>query len=184
MQKKLLLLEDVDGLGRKGDIVTARPGYTRNYLLPQKLVVIADPQTLRMQTRLKEERQKQAVIDKKESEEQAAKIEGITLSITVKVDHDGHMYGSVSALDIINLVQEQQKVELERRSVQLHHPIKETGVHTIKFKLKEGVTAACTLKVVPEEVERQQLVAAPASEEHKEKKEKRKRKEKEPQAEE
>lgn len=153
MQNKLLLLEDVDGLGRKGDLVNARPGYVRNFLLPQGLVVIADANTIRMQARLKEERQKQAVVDKKESEELASKLEGINLSITVKVDHEGHMYGSVSALDIVHLLNEQANVAVEKRFVQLTHPIKETGVHNIKFKLKEGITSACTLKIVPDQEE-------------------------------
>lgn len=149
-QKKLLLLKDVDGLGRKGDLVNARPGYIRNYLLPQKLVVIADANTLRMQTRLQEERKQQAVVDKKEAEELAAKFDGLILSTTVKIDQEGHMYGSVSALDIVHLLQN-EGITLERKMVQLHHPIKETGVHEIKLKLKEGITSGFTLKVVPEE---------------------------------
>lgn len=152
MQNKLLLLDDVDGLGRKGDVVTARPGYIRNFLLPQKKAIVADTHALRMQARLQEERRKQADIDKQESERIAGGMEGLTISVTVKVDHDGHMYGSVSALDITRLLEEQANLTLEKKMVQLHHPIKETGVHTIKIKLKEGIGSSVTLKVIPEEV--------------------------------
>lgn len=152
MGNKLLLIEDVEALGRKGEIVTARPGYVRNFLLPQGLAVIADKNALRMQARLKDEREKQAVIDKKESEEIAARLQGLTLSTTVKVDHDGHMYGSVSALDIAHLLQNQAGISLEKRSVLLPHPIKEVGVQEIKIKLKEGIISMITLKVIPEEV--------------------------------
>lgn len=149
---KLLLLEDVDGLGRKGDIVGARPGYTRNFLLPQGFAIIADKSALRMQERLQEERKQKAVVDKKESEELAAKVQEFTCTTIVKVDHDGHMYGSVTTLDIVHLLKDQANVTVEKREVQLQHPIKETGVYTIKLKLKEGVLSSFVLKVIPEEV--------------------------------
>jgi large subunit ribosomal protein L9 len=149
---KLLLREDVDGLGRKGQVVNVRPGYARNYLLPRGLAYIADPRTLRLQARLQEERQKQAIVDQKEAEQLAARIEGLTLTTVVKVDQEGHMYGSVSAADIVNLMQEQNNVEIEKRYVQLKHPIKVTGDHTIQLKLKEGIPASVLLKIVPEDV--------------------------------
>lgn len=154
MATKLLLIDDIDNLGRSGDIVSVRPGYARNFLLPQKLAVIADKRTIRMQARLQEERKQKAIEDKKEAEALAAQIETIHVTTTVKVDHDGHMYGSVTANDIIHLVKEQANIELERKYVQLKHAIKEVGVHTVSLKLKEGVHATVTLKIVPEESQR------------------------------
>lgn len=151
MPSKLLLLEDVDALGRKGEVVNVRSGYARNFLLPRGLGVVADKNALRMQVRLKEERDKQAAIDKKESEELAGRLEGITLSTIVKVDHEGHMYGSVTVMDIMHLLKEQNSIEVEKRSIQLQHPIKEIGVHPIKVRLKEGITSTITLKIMPEE---------------------------------
>lgn len=151
MPSKLLLLEDVDALGRKGEVVNVKSGYARNFLLPRGFGVIADKNALRMQARLKEEREKQAAVDRKESEALANSLEGVVLTTIVKVDHDGHMYGSVSALDIIHLLKEQNSLEIEKRFVQLNHPIKEIGVHPIKIKMKEGITAELTLKIVPEE---------------------------------
>jgi large subunit ribosomal protein L9 len=155
MATKLLLIEDVEALGRSGEIVNVKPGYARNYLLPQGLGVIADKKALRQQERLKEERQKKALTDQKESEEIAARLEGLTLTTVVKVDQEGHMYGSVSALEIAHLLQEQHHIELDKKSIQLKHPIKTTGVHPISIKLKEGVTASLTLKVMSEEGYRQ-----------------------------
>jgi large subunit ribosomal protein L9 len=146
MRNQLLLLEDVEDLGRSGDIVSVKPGYCRNFLLPQKKAVVADKYTLRMQTKLKEERSKRAETDRKEAEEMAKKIEGMVFSIEVKVDPDGHMYGSVSALDIVRLFEE-KGIVIERRNVVLIHPIKTLGVHPINLKLKEGVPANITLKV-------------------------------------
>lgn len=152
MATQYLLLEDVDGLGHSGEIVkNVKPGYARNYLLPKKLVVIADKRTLRLQEKLKEERQKRRILEKQESEAIAARIEGLTLTKVVKVDHDGHMYGSVSTADIIHMLNEHVQVEVDKKSVQLKHAIKSTGVHAITLKLKEGVTASFNVKVVSEE---------------------------------
>lgn len=153
MPSKLLLIEDVEHLGRSGDIVSVKPGYARNYLLPQGVAVIADKQALSMQTRLQEERKKKALIDKQESEQLAKKLEGVTISTMVKIDQEGHMYGSVSALDVQHLLKDQASLEVERRAVLLKHPIKETGVYPITIRLKEDVTAAITLQVIPEEKE-------------------------------
>src|SRR5262245_8691147 len=97
MATKLLLIEDVEDLGRSGDVVSVKPGYARNFLLPRGHAVRADQHALRMQTRLQEERQKRAILEKQEAEKTAAALEGVTLSTIVKVDHEGHMYGSVSA---------------------------------------------------------------------------------------
>lgn len=164
MAAKLLLIEDVEALGRSGEIVSVRPGYARNFLLPQGLAVIANKQALRQQERLVQERQLKAAEDKKESEAIAARLDGITLTKIVKVDHEGHMYGSVTAHEIIDLLQDQQKVELEKKNIQLKHPIKETGVHAISVKLKEGVNTSFNLKVMSEEGFKQSQEAPPAAE--------------------
>lgn len=151
MATKLLLIEDVDSLGHSGEIVSVRPGFARNFLLPQGLAIAADKRTLRMQERLREERKKKSLIDRQESEQMAAQFEGIVLTQIVKVDPEGRMYGSVSSLDIVHLLKDQAKVELDRKNIQLKHAIKDTGVHSIPVKLKEGVSTSFTLKVLSEE---------------------------------
>jgi large subunit ribosomal protein L9 len=151
MKQQLLLLNDVDGLGKKGEVVIAKAGYVRNFLLPKKLAVVASANTLRKQVRLREERAKQATVDRKDSEELSRQIESITLETHVKVDPEGHMYGSVSASDVALLLQE-QGLPVERKYLQLPRPIKVTGKHRILMKLKEGVVATCTLNIVPQGV--------------------------------
>lgn len=146
MANQLLLLDDVEGLGRSGDIVKAKPGYVRNYLLPQKKAIFADQRALRIQAKLQEERGKRAVVDKQEAEKQAAHIQAMTLAIKVKVDREGHMYGSVSAGDIVHLF-EKEGFQFEKRNVVLTLPIKTLGDHSVTLKLKEGVTTSFTLKV-------------------------------------
>ena len=150
MASKLLLIEDVEDLGRSGEIVNVRPGFARNFLLPRGLAVVADRGALRMQARLQEQRRIQAVEDKKEADEQAAKMTDITVTTIVKVDHDGHMYGSVTAQDIVHLLQEQAGLALEKRLLQVKHPFKEIGVHKVNVKLKEGVASSFTLKIISE----------------------------------
>jgi large subunit ribosomal protein L9 len=150
MANKVLLVKDVENLGRKGQVVSARPGYIRNYLVPQGFGVLATAHALRLQAQLQAERERQAMEDRQHAEAAAAKMMEVVLVAEVKVDPDGHMYGSVSSADIIHMLQEQAGLEVERRSVQLKHSIKETGVHNILFKLNEGVTAEIKLKVIAE----------------------------------
>lgn len=152
MKQQLLLLSDVEALGKKGEIVSARPGYVRNFLLPQGFAIIASPHTLRQQEKLRAERAKQAVIDRKESEELALQVESVSLQIKVKVDPEGHMYGSVSAADIAQLFQE-KGLPIEKRSILVNKPIKVTGAHKISLKLKEGISVVCTLSILPEGVQ-------------------------------
>lgn len=145
-----LLLEDVHGLGRSGDLVTAKPGFVNNYLEPNGKVVRADKRTIRLQARLQEERAKQAEIDKKEALEIADKVKGLVLETRVKVDTEGHMYGSVAAADIEALLAE-KGFAVEKKQVRISHPIKTTGVHTVPLKLKEGVDAQVKIKVMTED---------------------------------
>lgn len=149
MKQQLLLLQDVESVGKKGEVVSAKPGYVRNFLLPKRLAVIASPNTLRKQEKLKEERAQQAVVDQKESEELAMQVESISLETKAKVDPEGHMYGSVSAADIAILFQE-RGLPVDRKNIILVRPIKETGVHKLSLKLKEGISATCQLTIHPE----------------------------------
>ncbi len=151
MKQQLLLLEDVEALGKKGEVVSAKPGYVRNFLLPQGMAVVANKNMLRKQERLRAEREKQAIIDRKESEELAMQIASLVLETRVKVDPEGHMYGSVSAGDIAQLFKE-KGLPLDKKNIQLTRPIKETGIHKIPLKLKEGIVVPCQLNIIAEGV--------------------------------
>ncbi len=150
MAIKLLLIEDVESLGRKGNIVSVRAGYARNFLLPQKFAMIADKNTLRMKERLQEEREKQAVVDRAESDSIAQTLENKTVVTFVKVDHDGHMYGSVSQSDVLHLIENQLNSTLEKRTIHMKHALKAIGTHKIELKLKEGVTTYLNVRILPE----------------------------------
>lgn len=161
MKQQLLLLQDVEALGQKGDVVSAKPGYVRNYLLPQGFAVIASTNTLRKRERLKQERERQAVVDRQEADQLRQQVESLILETRVKVDPEGRMYGSVSALDIANLYQ-QNGLPVEKRYIQITRPIKDTGVHKIPLKLKEGIPATCTLHIIPEGLTRLEIAAVVA----------------------
>lgn len=152
MKQQYLLIEDVEDVGRSGELISAKPGFARNYLLPQQKAVPASAHTLRMQAKLVEERAKKAAVDRKEAEEHAAKMEGLVLQITVKVDPEGHMYGSVGSTDIIELFAK-QGIKVDRRNIGLNKPIKEVGVHQMTLKLKEGVTCGYSLQIIGEQAQ-------------------------------
>jgi large subunit ribosomal protein L9 len=152
---QLLLLDDVDGLGRSGDLVEVKPGYGRNYLMPQKKAVFADKHTLLMQVRLRQKREEKAAIDRHEAEQQASLYSGIELSTIVKVDPEGHMYGSVSAQDIVLLLAE-RGLHLERKQIILPQPIKALGKHSLSVRLKEEVTFSFSITIEADHLFHQQ----------------------------
>lgn len=150
MATQILLIEDVDDLGRSGEIVKVRPGYARNFLFPRGLAVMADKRAVRRQAQLQEERRKRAAQDRKDSEILAKQLEEVTLQTAVKVDPEGHMYGSVSAVDLVHLLEEQKQLKIEKKNVVLKHPIKTLGTHAIELRLKEGVSAAFSIEITAE----------------------------------
>jgi len=147
MRQQYLLLEDVEDVGRSGELISAKAGFARNFLIPQQKAIPATAHVLRMQARLQEERAKQSAVDKSAAEEMASQLEGSTLQIVVKVDPEGHLYGSVSQLDIVHLF-EKEGIKLDRKNIILLHPIKELGVYQLILKLKEGVVCNYTLNVL------------------------------------
>nr|MCH9811612.1 50S ribosomal protein L9 [bacterium] len=143
--------EDVTNHGRKGELAFTAPGFARNFLLPQGKAVLATHATVKMQEKLKQERDEQAKKDRKESEALAASLKDKKFSTIVKVDSDGHMYGSVSAKDIVDFLFN-EGMKIERRNVMLHLPIKTLGTHAIKLRLPEEVMATISLEIKPDKV--------------------------------
>lgn len=144
------MLEDIEHVGNKGEIVNVKPGYAFNFLYPKKFAVPADENAVRRQAKLQEERRLTAAKDRAEAEEIASRLNGGTITTEVKVDHEGHMYGSVTVLDIINLLKLQTGIVLEKRSVLLKHPIKMLGISDIPLRLKEGVEALVHINIMSE----------------------------------
>lgn len=152
MKQQYLLIDDVEDVGRSGELISVKSGFARNFLLPRSKAVPASAHTLRMQAMLVEERKKKADVDRKEAEDQAAKLEGLVLKITVKVDPEGHMYGSVGTSDIIELFAK-EGITVGKRNVGLNKPIKATGIHQMSLKLKEDVACGYSLEIIGEQAQ-------------------------------
>lgn len=150
LKQRLLLIDDVDALGRSGEVVEVKSGYARNFLVPQQKAMVATAHTLRLQTRLKDERSKKANVDKIESEELAKSIEALgEVTIEVKVDPEGKLYGSVAPKDVSEAIA-QQGIEVDKKYIKLLKAIKEVGVYDIQIQLKEEVTTHIRVHVIVE----------------------------------
>jgi large subunit ribosomal protein L9 len=149
MKYKLLLLDDVINLGRKGEIVDVNPGFARNFLIPKEHGIVATKSALKMQEQLVKERQEQAVKDKAEARELADKLEKQSFSIVAKVDIEGNMYGSIKPQDIAQILQK-AGYSFDRKQIQIPHTIKKIGSLKIELSLKEGVKSSISLEVKPD----------------------------------
>ncbi|RDB31546.1 50S ribosomal protein L9 [Candidatus Similichlamydia laticola] len=149
-KKKILLLDDVKCLGRSGDTATVARGYA-NYLIMNKRALIADRISIRRQERLRQERQERAEQELSEERSLVERLDGVSLSVYVKVDQDGHMYGSVSSKDI-SCKLEALGFEIDKKCIVLQKPIKEIGETTIPIKFGQLETVI-HLSVLPEEEE-------------------------------
>ena len=144
---KVILRADVDNLGRLGEIVAVKPGYGRNYLLPQGFASLATPGNLKV---FEQERRKlQAKNDAIRSEAAglAGKIETAKVVIEVRVGDGDKLYGSVTSSQIATILEE-QGVVVDRRKIQLEDGIRSLGEYVIEVKLHPEVVAKLTVKVV------------------------------------
>ena len=139
-QVKLILSEDVPKLGHAGDVVTVKPGYARNFLIPQGLAIHATEgriQELEHHQRLIEERVHK---DRGDKERERDRIQGVTLEVSTQVGEEGKLFGSVTVVQIAELLAE-KGIEVDRRRIELDHPIKETGEHRVPIRLHRDVIA-------------------------------------------
>ena len=147
---KVILKEDIPKLGRMGKTVDVKPGYGRNYLIPQGKAILATSKNLKA---LEHERmliQRKADLARKDAEGLASKIKGMTLTLTRKVVEEDKLYGSVSVSDIAQALEE-AGVEIERKLIKLDEPIKSLGEFKVAIKAHHDVTAELTVQVVKED---------------------------------
>jgi large subunit ribosomal protein L9 len=148
---KLILREDVQGLGQAGDVVDVRPGYARNFLVPEGKAVLASEGRLREVEHLR--RQIAEKVAKELADHRALKdrIEKLgEVEVRAKVGEEGKLFGSVTVAQIAELLAG-RGVELDRRRIDLPEPIKTAGDHPVTLRLHRDVSATLRLKVVPEE---------------------------------
>lgn len=143
---KVILLEDVKSLGKKGQIVNVSDGYARNFVLPKKLGLEATSKNLndlKLQ-KANEEKVAQQILD--EAKELAKKVEAGKIEVKIKVGEGGRTFGSVSTKEIAVAVKEQMGYDIDKKKIQLKDAIKTLGTHVVPVKLHQKVTAE--LKVI------------------------------------
>lgn len=147
---KLILRADVEALGRLGQIVTVKPGYGRNYLIPQGLAMPATDANLK-QFEL-EKKKLQAKVDKLRTgaSDIAERINGVALKIAVRVGEGDKLYGSVTSANIAEALAAETGLDIDRRKIALGEPIRALGEYDIEVKLHPDVHAALKLSVVRE----------------------------------
>jgi len=146
---KVILKQDVEKLGKTGDIVKVAPGYGRNYLIPRKFAVVATPGNIKAV-----EIEKLALAKRDQREKDAASLLAqemvkITISVKRKTGEEGVLYGSVTALDIADFLAT-RKIEIDKRKIQLDEPIKAIGEFQVPIRLHREVTVPIKVVVEPE----------------------------------
>jgi len=143
----VILNENVEGLGTIGELVSVKPGYARNFLLPRKLAVVADEKNVKQFEH--EKRQAERKLEKltREAEIIKNKIEKLSCVVSHRAGEEGKLFGSVTNIELAEKLAE-AGIDIDRKHIALTEPIKSLGEHEVKVKLDAGVTA--TLKVVVE----------------------------------
>src|SRR3990172_9133901 len=145
---KVVFLEEVEGTARVGEVKNVADGFARNYLLPRRLAAPATPHYLNIaQARAEKEARRQSRLDEEAQQYLLPKVDGRALTMEVRVGEQQKLFGSVTARDIAEALQEATGVELEHRQVELREPIRELGDHEVTVKLTRNVHAQITVNV-------------------------------------
>lgn len=142
---KLLLLQDVKNVGKKGTVVEVADGYARNFMLPRKLAVVATDGIVKSVGKEATDLQAKKQREKEQARELAESLGAQTLNLTVKVGDKGKLFGSITSQDIVDAVKAQFKHSIEKKAVQLKDPIKALGDYEVPVKLHPEVNAKLRL---------------------------------------
>jgi large subunit ribosomal protein L9 len=144
-----ILLQDVDALGERGEVIDVAPGYLRNYLVPRKLAQPATPASIAEAERRREAAERAAAEAAQKAEETAALLRKTVLTLSHQAGDDGRLFGSVTSQEIVEAVRQARGVRLDRRRVRLDDPIRTTGTHMVTVEVADGVTADIKTIVTP-----------------------------------
>jgi large subunit ribosomal protein L9 len=147
---KVILLKDVKGTGKKGEVKEVAEGYARNYLIPRKLAVMATEgnlNSLKDQKRREEKRKEEERIEAKRLGE---KLSGLTVKLTTKTGEGGRIFGSITSKQISQALKKQFQLDVDKKKIQLDEPIRSLGVTKVPVKLHPEVTAELSVQVVEE----------------------------------
>ena len=145
---QIILRKEFESLGKPGEVVTVKPGYARNFLIPRGIAyAVTKPNMARLENE-KKVLQVRDLKDRRQAGDMHAKLQGLRLVIPVKVGEENRMFGSVTSADIAEVIR-QRGIEVDRRKIELEEPIKRLGEFDIPIKLHREVTVNIHLDVVP-----------------------------------
>jgi large subunit ribosomal protein L9 len=144
-----ILLQPVDTLGERGDVVDVSSGYLRNYLVPRKLAQPATAASIAEAERRREAAERAQQEAAEQAQENAAVLGKTVLTIPHQAGEDGRLFGSVTAQEIVEAIRQARGLKLDRRRVHLDEPIRATGTHMVTIEVHEGVTAQVKTIVTP-----------------------------------
>jgi large subunit ribosomal protein L9 len=147
---KVVLRDDVDNVGRKGDLIDVTDGFARNYLVPRGLAMKATKGVVQQAEAMRRSRQAREAREREAAEALAEQLGGRRIEIRARAGEGGRLFGSVTSADVIDAVRAQTGVELDRRKTQLAEPLKELGVVDVPVKLDADVEVNLTVEVVSE----------------------------------
>jgi len=145
---KLLLRADVDGVGKRGDLVEVADGYGRNYLVPKGLAIRATPGVEAQAAAMRRARDLRDAADRGAAEEIAKTLVPTVITVQARAGAEGRLFGSVTTADVVEAVAAQTGITLDRKHLHLDEPIKTLGTHTVTAKLHADVQFAITVEVV------------------------------------
>ena len=147
---RLILREDMQGLGKRGDIIDVADGYGRNFLLPKGKAIVASDGAVEQAARMRRARDLRDASDREAATTVASTLVPKVITITQRAGDGGKLFGSVTAADIVAAVAEQTSVELDRKHIDIDEAIKTTGQHTVTAQLHPEVSFPITLEIVVE----------------------------------
>jgi large subunit ribosomal protein L9 len=143
---EIILQEDVEKLGNRGQVVTVKEGYARNYLLPRKLAVPANASNMKRLEKMRAAFAKKEATERESAQQQAAQLATVALKLSRKAGENDQLFGSVTSGDIAEALKA-QGYEIDKRKIQLNDPIKLVGEYPVTLKLYRDVTATVNLTV-------------------------------------
>ena len=147
---KVILLDNIKGVGKKDEIINASDGYARNFLFPKKLAVEANNENMSKLKAKKQSEQYKKDVNKENAEKIAKKLDNITLTVKVKAGENGKIFGGVTSKEISEELKKQYKIDIDKKKIILNENIKNLGSFDISMKLFEGVTGKLKVKVISE----------------------------------
>ena len=143
----VILREDIDKLGARGQVVQVASGYARNFLLPKRLAVAATESNKKIVEQERQSHLRKEAKQKTEAEDLGKMMAGVTVTISQKAGENDQLFGSVTSKDVADAL-EQKNFTIDRRKIQLDEPIKQLGEHKVMVRLHRDVTAEVTVNVV------------------------------------